>query len=147
MLQRAGIVVQHYGTRIHVAEGVEQVAHTVLLGNALRCQPRSLLKAALTQQGVVARGPECQVVADQWMHPVDSDEFFGNCIGHAEMVPWPARDTADYLALADPAEQSVDALAKDPPPVRPHTDLQRRMTEDTGRPLHSVDLGEQCGVH
>src|SRR5512132_1787151 len=55
-------------------------------------------------------------------------------------------DTADEFALADPAKHLVDALCRQPPPVRSHPDLQRRVPEDAGGPFHGMYLREQRSI-
>ena len=62
------------------------------------------------------------------------------------MVGLGAGNSADELALAQPAEELVHAFGGQSPPVGTKGDLEGGMTEDGGRPLDRVDLGQQGGV-
>src|SRR5215218_9715981 len=88
---------------------------------------------------------EIEIVWDEGMHPVDSDELFRYGVGHLEMVLRRARDAAVHLLTPnDTSEKRIDSpLAGQPPPVGSHGSLQGRMTEDGGGPLDGVNLGHE----
>src|SRR5258708_1879557 len=57
------------------------------------------------------------------------------------------RTHAEPLRRTDAAEDPMNALPCETPPVRTHRDLQRRHGEDRGRPLNGVNLREEGGIH
>ena len=90
---------------------------------------------------------ECVVVGYERVHAIHGDELFGERVGHVEVVRFRTDDPAHDLAVADVANEPVDPFAQDAPPVCTHPDLQRRVSQDRGRPLNGVDLGEKRRVH
>ena len=86
------------------------------------------------------------MVRDERVHAVDGDEFFGEGVGHAALVGAGAGDAGDAFARGDAAEEFVEALAHQAPPVGVHGDLEGRVVEDCGRPFDGVDLGHEGTV-
>src|SRR5207248_10384404 len=75
-----------------------------------------------------------------------SHELFSDGVGHPEVLRLRAGYATDDLTLADAAEDAVNCLARESPPVRAHRKVQGGMPEDAGRPFDRVDLGNQGRV-
>ena len=77
------------------------------------------------------------------MHPVDGNELFGERERCGVVIGGRTDDAGEHLAVADAADALLELLAERAVPVGVHADLQRRVAQHAGGPLHGVDLGDQ----
>ena len=104
------------------------------------------MERGLADRRVVGGRAEGVVVRDERVHPVDRDELLGQRVRDPVVVRDRAGDAADHLAGREAAEEVVQLLAREAPPVRAQGDLRRRVADHRRRPLDRVDLGDQGGV-
>ena len=80
------------------------------------------------------------------MHPVNGDELLGHRVRRGVVVRRRARDPADDFAATQAAQQLVQPLALQSPPVPPHRHFGGRVADDCRSPLEGMDLGHERGV-
>jgi hypothetical protein len=68
------------------AERVEEVSQVDLVKHLRHVRACDLPEGALLNEAVVGCGAEVEVIRDEGVHPVDSDEFLRDGVGHPEMV-------------------------------------------------------------
>ena len=143
VLEEARVVVQRDRARMRRAERVEEVGHRHLVEPLAHVQRAELGQRALLQHRVVGERAEAVVVRDQRVHAVDGDELLGERVRDAVVVGRRAGDAADHLVRRAPAEQLVEPLALEAPPVRAQREHRRRVGDDRRRPVDRVDLRHQ----
>src|SRR5438105_5281153 len=74
------------------------------------------------------------------MHAVDGNKLLSKRVGNSEMILLRTGNAADDLTVTDAPEQLIDLLACQSPPVGVHTNVQRGVIENGGRPVDGVDL-------
>ena len=111
-LQKARVVVQRDGTRMHCAEGVEQIGQAeVSICRRAWLNERSR-KVHCCSRPVVAVGTERVVVGDQRVHAVDSGELLGQRVERAVVVGGRAGDAAEDVVRAQAAVAAAELLVR-----------------------------------
>ena len=80
------------------------------------------------------------------MEAVNGNKFFRECKWSTMMIHFGSGDTTHDFPFANPAPNLMQLFAHQSPPVGVHRDLQCRMWENRGRPLHCMDLGHECAI-
>src|SRR5262249_31009029 len=120
--------------RMRDAEGVEGIDDgQVAIDHRVRFLTQNLLHFEGFRHLSGRESTKHDLVRQQRVHTIDRNKFFRERKGYVLMVLRRTWNSAEHLTTPDAPDKFAEPLAGHTPPIRPHAELERRMSENCRR--------------